>query len=238
MYLIQIFRVFEMSNLVITIDGPAASGKSTVARLLAERIGASYLDTGAMYRAVTFAAMETGIDLQDEDQLSTVLKQRKFRFDDCEGIMRVYVDELDVTEQIRQPDVTEKSRYIASAIPIRTKLVEMQRQYAAGCQKVITEGRDQGTVAFPQADIKFYLTADVNVRAQRRYSELKTKGKMENLENVQRAIDNRDKSDQSRQVGPLKPADDAIVIDTTGLGIEQVVAKLFEYIKEKCLEKD
>ncbi|MHC4293031.1 MAG: (d)CMP kinase [Planctomycetota bacterium] len=227
-----------MSNLVITIDGPAASGKSTVARLLAERIGASYLDTGAMYRAVTFAAMETGIDLQDEDQLSTVLKQRKFRFDDCEGIMRVYVDELDVTEQIRQPDVTEKSRYIASAIPIRTKLVEMQRQYAAGCQKVITEGRDQGTVAFPQADIKFYLTADVNVRAQRRYSELKTKGKMENLENVQRAIDNRDKSDQSRQVGPLKPADDAIVIDTTGLGIEQVVAKLFEYIKEKCLEKD
>jgi cytidylate kinase len=238
MYLIQIFRVFEMSNLVITIDGPAASGKSTVARLLAERIGASYLDTGAMYRAVTFAAMETGIDLQDEDQLLTVLKQRKFRFDDCEGIMRVYVDELDVTEQIRQPDVTEKSRYIASAVAIRIKLVEMQRQYAAGCQKVITEGRDQGTVAFPQADIKFYLTADVNVRAQRRYSELKTKGKMENLENVQRAIDNRDKSDQSRQVGPLKPADDAIVIDTTGLGIEQVVAKLFEYIKEKCLEKD
>jgi cytidylate kinase len=227
-----------MSGLVITIDGPAASGKSTVARLLAERIGASFLDTGAMYRAVTLAAMEAGIDLRDEDQLLTVLQKRQFRFDDCEGIMRAYVDGLDVTEQIRQPDVTVKARHIASAAAIRIKLVEMQRQYAAGRQKVITEGRDQGTVAFPQADIKFYLTADVNVRAQRRYSELKTKGKKESLEDVQKAIDNRDKSDQSRQVGPLKPADDAVVVDTTALTLEQVVEKLFGFVKEKCLKKD
>jgi cytidylate kinase len=227
-----------MSGLVITIDGPAASGKSTVARLLAERIGISLLDNGAMYRAVTLAAMEAGIDLRDEDQLLTVLQKRQFRFDDCEGIIIAYLDGLDVTEQIRQPDVTAKARHIASAAAIRIKLVEMQRQYAAGRQKVITEGRDQGTVAFPQADIKFYLTADVNVRAQRRYSELKTKGKKESLEDVQKAIDNRDKSDQSRQVGPLKPADDAVVVDTTALTLEQVVEKLFGFVKEKCLKKD
>jgi cytidylate kinase len=232
------FRVFGMSNLVITIDGPAASGKSTVARLLAERIGASFLDTGAMYRAVTFAAAETGIDLQDEGQLLNIIEKRQFRFEDHQGIMRTYVDELDVTEQIRQPDVTVKARHIASAAAVRLKLVEMQRQYAAGCQKVITEGRDQGTVAFPHADIKFYLTADVHVRAQRRRVELTSRGINESLEDIQNAIQDRDKSDQSREVGPLKPADDAIIIDTTTLDLEQVVEKLFQFVKEKCLKKN
>jgi cytidylate kinase len=243
-----------MSNLVITIDGPAASGKSTVARLLAERIGASFLDTGAMYRAVTFAATEAGIDLQDEDQLLDIIEKRQFRFEDHQGIMRTYVDELDVTEQIRQPDVTAKARHIASAVAVRLKLVEMQRQYAASCQKVITEGRDQGTVAFPQkvitegrdqgtvafphADIKFYLTADVHVRAQRRRVDLTSRGINESLEDVQYALQDRDKSDQSRQVGPLKPADDAIVVDTTDLSIEQVVEKLFQFVRERCLKKD
>ncbi|MHC5076832.1 MAG: (d)CMP kinase [Planctomycetota bacterium] len=227
-----------MSNLVITIDGPAASGKSTVARLLAERIGASFLDTGAMYRAVTFAAAETGIDLQDEGQLLNIIEKRQFRFEDHQGIMRTYVDELDVTEQIRQPDVTVKARHIASAAAVRLKLVEMQRQYAAGCQKVITEGRDQGTVAFPHADIKFYLTADVHVRAQRRRVELTSRGINESLEDIQNAIQDRDKSDQSREVGPLKPADDAIIIDTTTLDLEQVVEKLFQFVKEKCLKKN
>jgi cytidylate kinase len=227
-----------MSNLVITIDGLAASGKSTVARLLAERIGASFLDTGAMYRAVTFAAAETGIDLQDEGQLLNIIEKRQFRFEDHQGIMRTYVDELDVTEQIRQPDVTVKARHIASAAAVRLKLVEMQRQYAAGCQKVITEGRDQGTVAFPHADIKFYLTADVHVRAQRRRVELTSRGINESLEDIQNAIQDRDKSDQSREVGPLKPADDAIIIDTTTLDLEQVVEKLFQFVKEKCLKKN
>ncbi|MHC4130372.1 MAG: (d)CMP kinase [Planctomycetota bacterium] len=226
-----------MSDLVITIDGPAASGKSTVAHLLAEKIGASFLDTGAMYRAVTFAAMEARIDLQDEDQLLAVLKKKQFRFEDRDGIMRTYVDELDVTEQIREPDVSAKARYIASVENIRHKLVQMQRQYAAGRRKVVTEGRDQGTIAFPQADIKFFLTADIGVRAQRRYDELNAKGKNESLDDVKKAIDNRDKSDQARKVGPLKPADDAIVIDTTGLSIEQVVEKLFQFVKKKCLKK-
>ena len=227
-----------MSDLVITIDGPAASGKSTVARLLAERIGASFLDTGAMYRAVTFAAMEAGIDLQDEDQLLVVLKKKQFRFEDREGIMRTYVDEFDVTEQIREPNITANARYIASVENIRHILVQMQRQYAAGHRKVIAEGRDQGTVAFPQADIKFFLIADISVRAQRRYNELNTKGKNESLDDVKKAIDNRDKSDQVRKVGPLKPADDAVVIDTTGLSIEQVVEKLFQFVKKKCLKKN
>jgi cytidylate kinase len=227
-----------MADLVITIDGPAASGKSTVARMLAKRIGASFLDTGAMYRAVTLAAIQAGIDLEDKDKLLAILKKKQFSFDDCEGIMRAYIDNLDVTEQIRQPDVTAKAHHIASTPAIRKKLVEMQRQYATDHQKVVTEGRDQGTVAFPQADIKFYLTADDNVRAKRRYSELKTIGKEESLEDVHKEISNRDKSDQVRQVGPLKPADDAIVIDTTALTLEQVVEKLFGFVKEKCLKKD
>ncbi|MHC4264463.1 MAG: (d)CMP kinase [Planctomycetota bacterium] len=227
-----------MSNLVITIDGPAASGKSTVANLLAKRIGAIFLDTGAMYRAVTFAAMAAGIDLNDEDQILAVLNERKFKFEDHDGIMRTYVDELDVTEQIREPDVTAKARHIASAAAIRLKLVGMQRKYAAHRKKVVTEGRDQGTVAFPKADIKFYLTAEVRVRAQRRHIELTAKGRNESLQDVQNAIQSRDKSDQNREIGPLKPADDAIVIDTTKLNLEQVVDKLFQFVKEICLKKD
>jgi len=227
-----------MSDLVVTIDGPAASGKSTVARLLAERISASFLDTGAMYRAVTFAAMEAGIDLQDEDQLLAVLKKKQFRFEDRAGIMRTYVDEFDVTEQIREPDITANARYIASVENIRHKLIQMQRQYAAGHRKVIAEGRDQGTVAFPQADIKFFLTADISVRAQRRHDELNAKGKNKSLDDVEKAIEGRDKSDEARKVGSLKPADDAVVVDTTDLSIEQVVEKLFQFVKKKCLKKN
>jgi cytidylate kinase len=221
-----------MSNLVITIDGPAASGKSTAARLLAEKIGASFLDTGAMYRAVTFVAMEAGADLNDENQLLAVLKERQFEFEDQNGIMRTYVDGIDVTERIREPKVTANARYIASAPKIRCKLIEMQRKYAAGYQKVVSEGRDQGTIAFPQADIKFYLTADVRIRAQRRQAELVEKGKIADIEQVQKAIEKRDESDQTREVGPLKPATDAIVIDTTQLGVKQVVEKLFQFVAD------
>jgi len=227
-----------MANLVITIDGPAASGKSTVARLLAERLGASFLDTGAMYRAVTLAAIEAGVDMSDEEKLLGVLDNRKFQFAVREGKTVVCIDGVDVTEQIRRPEVTANARYVASAVKLREKLVEMQRQFAAREKKIVTEGRDQGTVAFADADVKFFLTADARERARRRLAELRGKGSSESLEKIQRAIKERDKSDEGRAVGPLKPADDAIVIDTTDLTIEEVVEKLLRCVEEKCLKRN
>ncbi|MHC4204432.1 MAG: (d)CMP kinase [Planctomycetota bacterium] len=226
-----------MADLIITIDGPAASGKSTVARLLARKLDASFLDTGAMYRAVTLAAMRAGIDLNDEQKLLDITQVCDFKFSDRAGKMTVHIDGSDVTEQIRSTEVTANARYIAVAAKVRDQLVQMQRQFAAGQNKIVTEGRDQGTVAFDDADIKFYLTADLAERARRRRAELQSKSKSESLEQIQNAIEERDKSDRNRAVGPLKPAEDAIIVDTTNMSIEQVVEKLTVYVKEKCSKK-
>jgi len=244
-----------MADLIITIDGPAASGKSTAARLLAEKLGARFLDTGAMYRAVTLAAMQADVDMSDEDKLLGVMETSEFQFSLRDDKMVVCIDGIDVTEQIREPQITANARYIASSPKAREKLVEMQRRFAAGRQKIVTEGRDQGTVAFGDADIKFYLTADSIERARRRQAELRAKGsdesrpssrkascgktgRDENLEQIQKAIEERDKSDENRTVGPLRPAEDAIVVDTTDLSIEEVVEKLLSCVKEKCLRKN
>ncbi|MHC4482521.1 MAG: (d)CMP kinase [Planctomycetota bacterium] len=221
-----------MANLIITIDGPAASGKSTVARLLADRLGASFLDTGAMYRAVTLAGMQAGIDISDEEELLSVLRNTEFEFGVEQGKMSVRINGVDGTEKIREPKVTANARHIASAARVREKLVEMQRQFAARRAKIITEGRDQGTVAFPDAHVKFYLTAETIERARRRQAELQAKGGR-NLEQIRRAIEERDRGDESRGVGPLRPADDAVVLDTTDLSIEEVVEKLLCCVKEK-----
>jgi cytidylate kinase len=225
-----------MSNLIVTIDGPAASGKSTVARLLAKKLGASFLDTGAMYRAVTLAAMQAGVDLKEEELLG-IINKTKFQFSIKQGRLAVCIDGVDVTEQIRQPRVTTNARYIASAPKVRESLVQMQREFAAKQEKIVTEGRDQGTVAFSDADIKFYLTAEPGTRAKRRQAELRIKGVNETLEQVQKSIEERDKTDQSREAGPLKPAEDAVIVDTTYLNIEEVVAKLLGYVNEKCLKR-
>ena len=233
-----------MAVLIITIDGPAASGKSTVARLLAGRLNASFLDTGAMYRAVTLAAMRASIDLSDEQKLLDVMLKHEFQFSDQAGKMIVCIDGADVTEDIRNPEVTANVRYIAAAPKVRERLVQMQRQFASGRQKIVTEGRDQGTVAFSDADIKFFLTADLAERARRRQAELGISESQSATDipisprfcemgspDIQKAIEQRDKSDQERAVGPLKPAEDAIIVDTTNLSIEQVVEKLADYVK-------
>jgi cytidylate kinase len=222
-----------VADLIITIDGPAASGKSTAASLLACKLDASFLDTGAMYRVVTLAAMQAGVNLSDERNLLNVIQEHEFQFSDRAGKMTVHIDGSDVTEQIRSPEVTANARYIAAAPIVRDRLVQMQRQFAAGRQKIVTEGRDQGTVAFDDADIKFYLTAEPAERARRRQAELQAKGDTQSLEQIQKAIEYRDKSDRDRAVGPLKPAKDAIIVDTTNLSIEQVVEKLAAYVKEK-----
>lgn len=223
--------------MIVTIDGPAASGKSTVARLLAEKLGASFLDTGAMYRAVTLAALKAGADMTDQNQLLGILTNSDFEFAAKEGRMTVSINGVDVTEQIRDPKVTANARNIASAEKLREKLVRMQRQFAASQEKIVTEGRDQGTVAFPNANIKFYLTSDIFERARRRRAELQAKGGSKNLEKIKMAIEERDKSDRARAAGPLKPAADAVIVDTTDLTIEEVVGKLLYHV-EKCPEKD
>lgn len=222
--------------MIVTIDGPAGSGKSTVARLLAQKLNASFLDTGAMYRAVTLASMQDGADLNNEAQLLEVTGAHDFRFSAKTGKMMVSIDGIDVTERIRNPRVTANARYIASSPKIREKLVLMQRQFAAAHQNIVTEGRDQGTVAFADADIKFFLTAEPAERARRRHAELRDKDDS-SLEQIQRDIEERDNSDRSRTVGPLKPAGNAIVVDTTNLSIEQVVNKLLKFVKEKCSQK-
>jgi cytidylate kinase len=226
-----------MARLVITIDGPAASGKSTIARLLAERLNAVYLDTGAMYRAAALAAMRAGVDLTSQYQLLDILNNVDFEFASSKSGMRVQIDGADVTEQIRDPRVTANVRYIAGSPPARQCLVAMQRKFAEAHGRVVTEGRDQGTVAFPDADVKFYLTADIYERTRRRHAEMKTKGFEQSFEEVRETVQRRDKSDQSRSVGPLKPAQNAIVVDTTSLGPEEVVEKLLACVKEECSKK-
>jgi len=236
--------------LIVTIDGPAASGKSTVARMLAERLGASFLDTGAMYRAVTLAAMQAGVNMSDEQMLLEVLDKRKFQFiikkngstgspsrAESRDKMVVSIDGVDVTDEIRGTEVTANTQHIAEAPKMREKLVEMQRRFAAGEDKIVTEGRDQGTVAFPNADIKFYLTAQTTERARRRAKDEGLRLGTPNggttqadLEQIQKDIEERDKSDQNRSVGPLTPAADAVVVDTTDLSVEEVVEKLWKIV--------
>jgi cytidylate kinase len=165
------------------------------------------------------------------------MQEHEFQFSDRAGKMTVHIDGSDITEQIRNPKVTANARYIAAAPKVRDLLVQMQRQFAVDRRKIVTEGRDQGTVAFDNADIKFYLTANPAERARRRQEELRAKGIDENLENIQEAIDERDESDESRVIGPLKPAEDAIIVDTTDMSIEQVVETLAGYVKEKCSKR-
>ena len=223
-----------MADLIITIDGPAASGKSTAARLLARKLGASFLDTGAMYRAVTLAAMAAGVDLSDEQKLLDITQTCRFQFSVKAGKTTVRIDNTEENNNFYTSEVTANARYIAAAPAVREKLVQMQRQFAADRHKIVTEGRDQGTVAFGDADFKFFLTADSAERARRRLADLKEKGGADNLQQIQKAIEQRDKSDESRTVGPLKPADDAIVVDTTNMSIEQVVEKLAGHVRKNA----
>ena len=219
-----------MASLVITIDGPAASGKSTAARLLAQRLGAVFLDTGAMYRAVTLAAMQKGARLSDEKALLDVLRNTEFEFRADADRMSAFIDGVDVTAAIRRQDVTENSRYIAAVPKVRAELVKMQRDFAAVHEKVVTEGRDQGTVAFANADVKFFLTADIETRARRRMNELKDASEV-TLDSLIKSIEERDAKDSSRTEGPLRAADDAIIIDTTDLNLEQVVELLVSNVR-------
>ncbi len=222
-----------MENLIITIDGPAGSGKSTIAKSVAEKLGITFLDTGAMYRAVTLTAMKAGFDLTDPDVILKLITKTNFKFKEQNGQMLVTINNTDITEKIRHPEVTENVHFIASDELIRQKLVQMQRSFAYQQTNIVTEGRDQGTVAFPYADFKFFLTASEAERARRRQAQLKETGIDVPVEEILESIKKRDDKDISRSTGALKAADDAVIIDTTEMSVEEVVEQIICTIKKK-----
>ena len=187
-----------------------------------------------MYRAVTLAALRDGVDWTQERQLVEVIAGHAFAFEAAGEHMAAFVDGQDVTEALRAPDLTARVRHVAASAAARQRLVQMQRAFAAGHDTVVTEGRDQGTVAFPEADVKIYLTAASAERARRRVAELAARGVAADLEQVRGAIEARDRSDRERAVGPLRPAADAIVIDTTGMAVEDVVRGVVRAVEERC----
>ena len=216
---------------IVTIDGPAGVGKSTVARMLAKKLGGVFLDTGATYRAVTVAAMQQGADLQDLQAILDVMDRTAFDFRHEGDALKVYINGKDETQTIRQPQITENVKYIAGKQPLRARLVALQKQFASQFDKVVTEGRDQGTVVFPEAQFKFFLTADSQERTRRRYDELKASGQEMDFDTLHEQMSQRDYYDKTRTVSPLKPAFDAIHIDTTSIDAETVVTRMLEVIE-------
>jgi cytidylate kinase len=218
--------------MIITIDGPAGAGKSSVARALARRLGFAFLDTGAMYRAVALAGKRKGLDWDQPGDLADLARRIDLNLEDD----RIFLDGEDVSEEIRTSDVTAVTRYAADNQQVRRHLVELQRAAAAG-KNIVTEGRDQGTLAFPNAQCKIFLTASPQERAQRRLRDLTAKGEPVGIEQVLAAQTRRDEEDSARALGPLVPAPDAIQVSTDGLSLDQVVDKLEEIVSQKRDEK-
>jgi len=214
--------------MIVTIDGPAGAGKSTVARKLAQRLGFQYLDTGAMYRAVALAGMRRGLDWDQPDWLAHLARQLKIELSGP----RILLDGEDVSEMIRTSAVTAVTRYAAGNALVRAHLVALQRAIA-GQRDVVTEGRDQGTVAFPDAECKIYLTATAEERARRRQQDLAQRGESVALEQVLADQRRRDAEAAAREVGPLRPAAAAIEVLTDGLSIEQVVDRLETLVRAR-----
>ena len=217
---------------IIAIDGPSGAGKSTVAKLLAKRLGYVVLDTGAMYRAVAFRAKQTGLCLEDEESLSRLASSLRVTFLTRNEELRVLCDGEDITEAIRSPDMSSLASDISKREGVRSALVRMQREMgrAGG---VILEGRDIGTVVFPDADVKFYLDADAEERARRRTEELIGKGVKVTFQETLEDVIRRDRSDMTRAISPLRKAKDAVVIDSTHLSAEEVVEKMIHVIQRK-----
>jgi cytidylate kinase len=213
-----------LKNLVVAIDGPAGAGKSTVAQLAAKQLGYTYIDTGAMYRAVAWKTLQQGKEVTDALILQ-VVADIDVNLQYAEGKTKVTVDGTDVSAAIRTPEVSGIVSQVAALGPVRVKMVDLQRKMAER-GGVLMDGRYIATNVLPNADVKIFLTASIEERAQRRWKELKQKGYDITLEKLQQDIAARDKADSEREISPLVQAEDATLLDTTGLSIDEVVARI------------
>lgn len=226
--------------MIITIDGPVATGKSTIAKQVAKMLGFIYLDTGAMYRCLTYGILLKGVSLDDHQALKTILDGFKFEFKVIKGERHYFVDGKDVTLDIRSPEITAAVSKISALKEVREKLVTIQRDFAKGVNAVC-EGRDLGSVVFPHASLKIFLTGHDKVRAKRRLDEFKAKfpDKTESLtlDEAVKEINARDLYDSTREHSPLKKADDAIEIDTSHLSVIEVVDRILELVEKRKSQK-
>lgn len=213
--------------MIIAIDGPAGAGKSTIAKLVAQRLSMIYIDTGAMYRAFTYELIKNSVRVDDLNAVLTTLENTNIDFKDN----KILINNEDVSDKIRSKEVTSKVSEVSAIMEVRVKLVSMQRSIANKKDSVL-DGRDIGTVVFPFADLKIYLTASVNVRAVRRYNEISPYDKSADIREIEKSIEQRDFYDSNREVSPLKKADDAFEIDTSNLTINEVVENILELTKE------
>lgn len=224
-----------MQSLIITLDGPAGSGKSTVARLLARRLGVEFLDTGAMYRGITAVAVDRGLNPADDAMAVMDLAHHlRVGFDWRHDPPRLLVNGRDVTERLRDPDVTGKVSHVAAMSAVRQLLVESQRQIGREHPRLVTEGRDQGSVVFPGAHVKFYLDASPQVRARRRAEQLRAAGRMANESEILEQLIDRDHRDSSRHDGPLICPEDAVRIDTSNMTLDEVVERLEQEVRTRA----
>ncbi len=207
---------------IVAIDGPVGAGKTTVARAVARDLGFRHVDTGAMYRSLAWAALDRGVDLADEAAVTALARSLQIHLEDAPLGQRVRVDGRDVTDAIRDPAVSEAASVVSTYPGVREAMVAHQRRLGAG-GGVVMEGRDIGTVVFPDAEVKVFLTASLEERARRRYQQLRSRGVAVSLEDVRRAEEDRDRRDRTRSHSPLQPAPDATVVDTTGVPVEEVV---------------
>lgn len=216
----------------IAIDGPAGAGKSTIAKLLAAKLGILYLDTGAMYRAVGLKALNTGVNISDASAVEKMLADTEIDVRQKNGVQHIYLDGDDVSAAIRENRVSKAASDISAVPCVRYKMVELQREIASKCDTVL-DGRDIGTFVLPNAEHKIFLTASADERARRRYTELKAKGSVLTFEQIKEDIEKRDYNDSHRALAPLKKADDATEVDTTSMTIDEVVEKICTLIGER-----
>jgi cytidylate kinase len=217
---------------VVAIDGPSGSGKSTVAKLVAARLGYPFLDTGAIYRSVALYASERGVAWDDEAELARLARSLPLRFEQDEEGNRVMLADRDVSSAIRTPQISGGASKVSAHPAVRHALLELQRSFA-GEQPLVAEGRDVGTVVFPRAVLKIFLMAAAGVRMKRRHEELKGRGHRINAEEVERLERERDQRDEGREVAPLRAAEDAVMIDTSDLSIDQVVEHVVQLAQKR-----
>lgn len=220
------------TRIVVAIDGPAGAGKSTVSKRLAMALGYDLLDTGALYRAVALRSLRHGVDWDDEKVLAQLAGDLDIRFSFKDGKNHVYLGTDDVTEAIRSPEISSGASQVSVLPGVRTALMGLQRRLGAH-GGVVAEGRDVGTVVFPGAQAKFFLTASEEIRAQRRFEELAAKGVKADLESTRAEMSERDSRDSDRDVAPLKQADDAVLVDSSGLSIDQVIDEMATVVRTR-----